>query len=125
MRNSIAAGRHQAARLLGWQTVAALGVAVLFLTDGTRAALAALFGGAVVVLPSAWFALKVFARPAGEDPRRVLGVFYVAEAAKVFMMALGFWLGTLWFGGDYLPLLVAGLACFVVNWAMLGAVKKL
>jgi F0F1-type ATP synthase assembly protein I len=123
VNNSIAAGRKLAVHLVVWQGGIALLLAALFLLRGPRAAAAALFGGAVVALPTAWFALKVLARPASADGRGTLGVFYRAEAVKLILMAFGFWLGTRWFGSTFLPLLLTSMACLAVNWIMLAAAK--
>ena len=51
--NSAAAGRRLALRAMAYQMVAVLLVALVFLIQGVSAALAALLGGASVVLGSA------------------------------------------------------------------------
>lgn len=60
MLNTLAAGRHQARRVLTAQSVATLGVALAFLIQGPGAALAALTGGAAVTLGSALMSWRAF-----------------------------------------------------------------
>lgn len=60
MRNSIAAGRRLAARVLVIQACVSLAVALLFLLQGWPSALAALCGGALVVIGNTLLALRMF-----------------------------------------------------------------
>lgn len=60
VRNSIAAGRRLAARVLVIQACISLAAAMLFLLQGLPSALAALCGGALVVIGNALLALRMF-----------------------------------------------------------------
>ncbi|HET7268414.1 MAG TPA: hypothetical protein VFJ15_09915 [Oleiagrimonas sp.] len=62
MLNSLAAGRHLAARLLAAQFVAALIIGALFLMQGRFAALAAAAGAALVAVGTALMASRALAR---------------------------------------------------------------
>ncbi len=124
MSNSIAASRKLAVSFVVWQIGIALASAALFWLRSPGAAAAALFGGAVVVLPTAWFALAVLVRGVQVMPHKAPGVFYRAEVIKLILMALGFLLGALWFGDRFAPLIVTSMACMAVNWVMLATGRK-
>lgn len=124
MRNSITASRKLAAAVVVWQIAMALLVSALFLFKGVHAAAAALFGGAVIFVPTAYFALAVLVRSAAVQARRMPAVFYRAEVTKLVLMALGFLLGALWFGNMFAPLILTSMACLAVNWLMLAALKS-
>ncbi|MDN5923987.1 MAG: ATP synthase subunit I [Xanthomonadales bacterium] len=102
----------------------ALLVAAAFLLRGKHAALAALFGGVIIVLPTAYFALAVLVRGGQVRAHKMPGVFYRAEVTKLVLMALGFVLGALWFGKMFAPLILTSAACLAVNWFMLAALKS-
>lgn len=120
MSNSITVGRRLAVSVVAWQVVVAGVSSALFLwLRGGAAALAALFGGAVVVVPTAWFALAVLVRGAWVPPHKVPGVFYRAEVTKFVFMALGFALGASWFGDRFAALILTSAACLAVQWVML------
>lgn len=121
MSNSITASRKLAVSVVVWQIGIALVSAALFLLRSPGAAAAALYGGTVVAVPTAWFALAVLVRGAAVMPRKVPGVFYRAEVTKLILMAVGFALGALWFGNRFAPLIVTSMACLAVNWVMLAA----
>lgn len=61
MLNSVAAGRRQARSVVAYQAGVALAAALVFLVQGTDAALAALVGGGSVALGSALMAWRAFA----------------------------------------------------------------
>lgn len=124
MSNSITASRKLAVSVVVWQIAIALVSAALFWLRGPGAAAAALFGGAVIFVPTAWFALAVMVRGAATMPRKMPGVFYRAEVTKLILMALGFVLGALWFGNRFVPLILTSMACLAVNWGMLLASRK-
>lgn len=124
MSNSITASRKLAVSVVVWQIGIALVSAALFWLWSPGAAAAALFGGAVIAVPTAWFALAVLVRGAAKMPRKMPGVFYRAEATKLILMAFGFVLGALWFGNRFAPLILTAMACLAVNWGMLAAGRK-
>lgn len=124
MSNSITASRKLAVSVVVWQIGIALASAALFWLRSPGAAAAALFGGAVIAVPTAYFALAVLVRGVAVMPGKVPGVFYRAEVIKLILMALGFVLGALWFGSRFAPLIVTSMACLAVNWGMLAVGRK-
>lgn len=124
MSNSVAASRKLAVSVVVWQIAVAWLAAAWFWHKGPDAALAALFGGLVVIVPTAWFALAVLVRGAVVMPHKLLGVVYRAEVAKLILMALGFMLGALWFGDRFAALIITSAVCMAVNWMMLAVGRK-
>lgn len=89
---------------------------------GHAAALAALFGGFVVMLPTLYFAAKV-SLAGGTTAAEVLGTFYRAEVVKLVLTALLFWAGAKWFGEHFAPLILTSIACLAINWVMVAVTK--
>ncbi len=124
MRNSNAAGLKLALAVVVWQLVVTLVAAALFWLWVPALAPAALFGGMVIAVPTAWFAMAVFVRGAAVMPRKAAGVFYRAEAIKFVLMALGFALGAVLFGERFAALMIAAMAALAVHWVMLAVSRK-
>lgn len=89
MMNSIAASRRLAARMVAWQVVAVLVIAALFLIQGRRAALAAGWGGCLVVLGSTLMALRVFGRGQRIGASSALVDLIVGMALKWVVIIVG------------------------------------
>lgn len=85
-------------------------VIVVFFAE-PRAAKAALYGGLVAIVPTAYFALRVYLRRPGKEPRDVVGSFYRGEIGKFALTALLFFGGVKMFGDHFLPLLCTYVAC--------------
>ena len=110
--------------LAGAQAAVALTSALVALIGwGQAAGAAALFGGVAVVLPAAYFAVKVGRRRNATAPE-VLGAFYRAEVGKLVLTALLFWVGAKWFGQHFAPLILASIACLATNWVMVAVTKS-
>ena len=118
-------GGSTAWALVGGQALTA-GIAglVVWIGWGAAAALAALFGGFVVILPTLYFAAKVYLGAGGTTAAEVLGTFYRAETAKLVLTALLFWIGAKWFGQHFAPLILTTIACLAVNWVMVAVTKS-
>ena len=101
-------------------TMTALCAAVAGVVADARTAVAAGFGGLVVLLPGLWFARRVRLRGAAADPKQVLGAFYRAEFWKLLWVALGFYIGAKWFGGQFAALMLTCVACLAMNWVVLA-----
>ncbi len=86
---------------------------------GRPQAVAALFGGLVAIIPTAWFAFRVFRREAS-DARTVVGAFYQGEIGKFALTALLFGLGAKLFAQQFLALLVTYVACLLAYWLVLA-----
>lgn len=121
VRNSNVAGRRLATQVLVGQAAITLLAALSFgLLQDPRAGVAAGFGGLVVLLPTLYVAVTVFVRGARAIGQQALGVLYRAQVGKWILVALLFVLGALWFGENFLPLMLGCMACLAVNWLMLA-----
>jgi ATP synthase protein I len=86
---------------------------------GKPQAIAAVYGGLVAIIPTAWFAFRVFGRRA-QDPREMLGAFYQGEIGKFALTALLFGLGAVLFAKQFLALMVTYAACLLAYWLVLA-----
>jgi ATP synthase protein I len=117
-------GRSTAWALVSAQALTAAIAAVIVLIGwGPAAALAACFGGVVVIAPTIYFAAKVGMRAGRSNAAEVLGAFYRAEVGKLILTALLFWIGALLFGSHFAPLMITCIACLAMNWVMLAVTK--
>src|ERR1700750_1108370 len=71
---------------------------------GRPQAVAAVYGGLVAGIPTAWFAYRVFGRTAQGDPKQVLGAFYQGEIGKFALTAVLFGMGAALFAKQFLAL---------------------
>jgi F0F1-type ATP synthase assembly protein I len=111
--------------LIGTQALTAgIAAIVVWIGWGPAAALAALFGGFVVILPTLYFAAKVYLGASGMTAADVLGTFYRAETAKLVLTALLFGIGAKWFGQHFAPLILTSIACLAMNWVMVAVTKS-
>jgi ATP synthase protein I len=118
-------GGSPARALLVAQILTAVIAAVVVLIGwGRAAALAALFGGFVVVLPTLFFAAKVRLRAGQATAVEVLGAFYRAEVGKLILTAVMFWIGALFFGRYFAPLIITAVACLAMNWVIVAVTKS-
>lgn len=114
-------GQSLAWALCGAQMfMAAICAAVVWVIWDGMAALAALYGGLVAVVPVAYFATKVALRRGGSGANEVLGAFYRAEVGKLVLTALLFLIGALLFGAHFAPLILTCMACLAMNWLILA-----
>lgn len=89
---------------------------------GQAAATAALFGGIVVSVPALYFAVRVGRRRGATQAKEILGAFYRAEAGKLLLTALLFFIGARLFGDQFAPLMLTCVACLAMNWLVLAFV---
>jgi ATP synthase protein I len=105
--------------LCGAQAVTAtVATVVVWMVWGHQAAFAALFGGVVAIVPTLYFAAKIYLRAGGATAAEVLGAFYRAEVGKLILTALLFVIGAKMFGQHFAPLIITCLACLAMNWVM-------
>lgn len=105
--------------LCGAQAITAtVATVVVWIVWGHQAALAALFGGVVAIVPTLYFAAKIYLRAGGATAAEVLGAFYRAEVGKLILTALLFVIGAKMFGQHFAPLIITCLACLAMNWVM-------
>lgn len=105
---------------IGQCLIAIVGALVAWAFAGAQAAGAALFGGAVVVLPALWFARRALSQPGALEAKQVLGAFYRAELEKLALTVLLFFIAALAFGKHYAALMLTCVACLAMNWVMLA-----
>ena len=87
---------------------------------GRAQAIAALYGGLVALIPTAYFAYRVFARRKTQDPGQMLAAFYLGEFGKLGLTAVLFWLGVALFAKQFLALMVTYAACLLAYWLVLA-----
>ena len=104
--------------------VAAIAGIVAWIVAGAAAAGAALFGGAIVVLPGLWFAWRALSRPGALEAKQILGAFYKAEAGKLLLTTLLFFIGASVFGKHFAALMLTCIACLAMNWLLLAVAKN-
>jgi ATP synthase protein I len=96
--------------------VAALGTGLAFALGGRNPAAAAALGGLACLLPSAWFAWRVFGADPS-DPNSMLGAMYLGEAVKLAAIALAFAaIFRFWPDVPALPLVLTFIAVQTVHW---------
>ena len=86
---------------------------------GRPQAIAAMYGGLVALIPTAWFAFRVFGRRT-QDPRQMVGAFYQGEIGKFALTALLFGLGAVLFAKYFVALMLTYVACLLAYWLVLA-----
>ena len=108
----------------GGQAIVASAVAAVFYgVGGFHAALAALYGGLVAIVPAVYFGMRVLAPRAELEPQQVVGAFYRGELGKLALTALLFFVGIAWLAQWFLPLIVSFIACQLVYWVALAVLR--
>jgi len=87
---------------------------------GKPQAIAALYGGLVAVMSSAYFALHALIRSEGKAPAQVVGAFYRGEVGKFVLTAALFAIGAKLFAQEFLFLMSTFAVCQLVYWPALG-----
>lgn len=106
------------------QTATAVVAAIVaWVWSGKDAALAALFGGAVAVIPALFFAGRVGLQRNSEKAKKVLATFYQAELGKLLLTALLFFIGARLFGNHFAPLIFTCMACLAMHWLILAVAR--
>jgi ATP synthase protein I len=110
------------ATVLAFAQIATTAIAVVAtaVKAGRGAAMAALFGGLVVVLPTLYFAVRMRLRRDVMDAKQALGELYRAELGKLLLTGLMFIVGALIFGKHYAALMLTCVACLAMNWVVLA-----
>lgn len=96
MKGNIAAGirslikKPPVYRWIGLQALFALLVSAGFLVESTEAAISAVLGGALFLLPQLYFVHKAYAHTGARAVRRVLMGFYQGESGKLMLTAAAF-----------------------------------
>lgn len=125
IRESDSQSRHQLRRaaylLAAGQAALTLVIAAAAGWLGTAgSARSALAGGAIGVLAGLYQALRMFSVSAADDPVRFQRAVYVGEAMKILITAVLFILAIRVMKPQFLPMMGAYAATFLVYWAALG-----
>jgi ATP synthase protein I len=117
-------GRSVASALIGAQALTAtIAGGIAWIAGGPAAAVAALFGGLAVLLPTVYFAAKVYLRTDGANAGEVLGAFYRAEAGKLVLTLVMFGIGAKLFGQHFEALMLTSVACLAMNWLIVALTR--
>lgn len=101
-----APARRVVLRVLAGQAGVTAIAALLWLLGGSlMAGAAAVVGGAIALIPTGYFALRLFGPEPGAAPRRIVRAFFAGQAVKLILTAVLFIIALRWFGGDFLPLI--------------------
>lgn len=113
-------------QIVGLQLAVAVLAALIFLGwSGTAAATSALIGGAIAVVPGAFYALRVI-RSRGASPDRVLRAHYAGEFGKLVLTFAMFAAAFAWMKNvSVLPLFAAYIATLAVYWVALLMSSKI
>jgi len=77
--------RQIAYRLVGLQALVVVVLALCWLFAGLMEAGSTLLGGAACVIPSLYFARKLFATTSAREAKRIVRAFYVGELVKLVL----------------------------------------
>lgn len=80
--------RQTAYRLVGLQALVVVVIAVCWVFAGLREAGSTILGGAACVIPSLYFARKLFATTSAREAKRIIRAFYVGELVKLGLSVL-------------------------------------
>ena len=114
-------GRNATVRAVfgGQALVTLVSAATWWFASGTEAALAALAGGGIALIPGLYLAVTVFSVPPDAPPKRVLGAFYRGEAVKFGLTALLFIITLQWFASVFAPVIATYILALLVYWLAL------
>lgn len=87
---------------------------------GRPQAIAAVYGGLVALVPTVYFAVRVFAKRNAQDPKMAASAVYVGEIGKLVLTALLFWIGVVLFAKQFLALIATYAACLLAYWLVLA-----
>lgn len=101
----------------------AAGLAVLIgVLWGLRHALAAAFGGMTAVVPTLYFAYRLFVMPHDATAADQVGAAFRGEIGKFALTAALFWLGAVMFAGQFAALLGTYAATLLAYWRVMAKV---
>lgn len=80
------AERRNAFKLIGIQTIIVAILSALFLFSSIKSAYSVLLGGFCCILPSIYFAHKLFKYVGARMAKKAIAAFYLGEVIKLFMV---------------------------------------
>lgn len=108
---------------LAQAAISLIAASIVVLIVGPSALYAALYGGFTAIVPTAYFALRVYLRRPSNAPRDVVGSFYRGEIGKFALTALLFVGGVKLHAEHFLPLLCTYMACLIAYPAVMLAAR--
>ncbi len=109
-----------ARRVLTIQACVAAGGFLLFSwLAGAHAAWSAMAGGAIGLLTTTFFALRVFIGGAHRPPKDIVRAFYVGESQKLLLTVALFVVAIVWLQVSFLPMLLTYMASLAAFWIVL------
>ena len=100
-----------ALRILSYQAVISVIVALLFLVKSDTAALSALAGGLICLVPNGIFVMMTHRHGGAQSAKKIMNAFYLGEALKIALTAIMFAVAFISLPIDILPLLVTYILC--------------
>lgn len=98
--------------------ITGLAAVLAYHAHGAGAGAAAVWGGLTAIVPTLYFAWRLFQRHAYESPEDVVGGAFRGEIGKIVLTALMFFWGVVLFTEHYAVLLVSFMACTVAYWVV-------
>lgn len=89
---------------------------------GRPQAFAALFGGLTAVVPTLYFAMRVFVRPVDATPQQMVGALFRGEIGKLGLTAVLFWVGVMLFAKQFFALMATYAVCLLAYWLVMARV---
>ncbi|WP_238589465.1 ATP synthase subunit I [Legionella cincinnatiensis] len=86
------------------------------LAYGANAAISALLGGMVCIIPNAYFAIKLFKYHGARSARQIVNSFYKGEALKIFISIFLFTAVFLFFKITPLAFFVSYIMILMTHW---------
>lgn len=87
---------------------------------GRPQAVAALFGGLTAVVPTLYFAFRVFVRRADATPEQMVGALFRGEIGKLALTAVLFWFGVMLFAKQFFALMATYAVCLLAYWLVMA-----
>jgi ATP synthase protein I len=115
--------RAMAYAFVGVQAAAMLLTALAYLFMGVVSAQSALLGGVAIVLPSGYFAYRLFRITSARAAHKIVKAFYVGEVTKILLSAVLAVIFIRFLPVDLIPFLVGFLAALVGFWIAPAIVK--
>ncbi len=107
-----------ALRVVIAQLIVTLALAALAFTVSVAAATAVFVGGLISVIANGYFALKMFSHSGASAAKVIVQDFYMGEAGKIAITALGFILVLKWFPGLPVAFVMGGfVGALAVHWS--------
>lgn len=110
-----------ATSVIGTQAgIAVAAAAAAYGVGGKQAAFAAAYGGLTALVPTVYFALRVFAQRDPVAPGDVVGAFYRAEVGRFGLTVAMFFVGVAVFAKQFLPMMLSYMSGLLAYWVVMA-----